>query len=54
MGSKEEADRIFNMLAVGGTVSMPIGDTFWGSYFGMSEDKFGMNWMVSYDKPAAV
>lgn len=47
--SKEEADRIFNGLAESGKIDMPIGDAFWGSYFGMCADKFGIQWMVSYD-----
>jgi PhnB protein len=49
--SKEEADKIFNGLSGGGTVTMPLGDTFWGAYFGMCKDKFGVNWMVNYDYP---
>jgi len=48
--SREEADKIFNGLSAGGKVEMPINDTFWGSYFGMFKDKFGINWMVSFDK----
>ncbi|MBZ4036886.1 VOC family protein [Flavobacterium sp. 17A] len=48
--STEEADRIFNGLSAGGTVEMPMDNTFWGSYFGMFKDKFGINWMVSFDK----
>ncbi|MEO1050604.1 MAG: VOC family protein [Bacteroidota bacterium] len=47
--SKEEADRIFGELSVGGNVVMPMADTFWGSYFGMFTDKFGINWMVGHD-----
>jgi len=47
--SKEEADRFFTGLASGGKITMPMADVFWGSYFGMLEDKFGINWMVSYD-----
>ena len=50
-GSKEEADKMFKGLSAGGKVTMPMGDTFWGSYFGMFADKFGMNWMVGYDAP---
>jgi PhnB protein len=46
---KEEADRIFDELADGGKVTMPMNNTFWGSYFGMLTDKFGINWMVSFD-----
>jgi PhnB protein len=48
--SREDADKIFNGLSAGGKVEMPLDDTFWGSYFGMFKDKFGINWMVSFDK----
>ena len=48
--SKSEADRLFNQLSAGGKVTMPMEDTFWGSYFGMFTDKFGINWMVSFDE----
>ncbi|WP_433815288.1 VOC family protein [Flavobacterium johnsoniae] len=48
--STEEADRIFNGLSAGGKVEMSMDNTFWGSYFGMFKDKFGINWMVSFDK----
>lgn len=47
---KAEADRIFNQLSAGGQIKMPMEKTFWGSYFGMLTDKFGINWMVSFDK----
>lgn len=46
--SREEAERIFRALAEGGTVKMELQDTFWGSYFGMLEDKFGIYWMVDH------
>lgn len=49
--SKEAADRIFAGLAEGGHISMPIADTFWGAYFGMCADQFGVQWMVNYDYP---
>lgn len=48
--SKEEADRIFNGLSAGGRVTMPLNHTFWGDYFGMLMDKFGINWMMSYNE----
>lgn len=48
--SREDADKIFNGLSAGGKVEMPMNDTFWGSYFGMFKDKFGIKWMVSFDK----
>lgn len=47
--TKEEADRIFKALSAKGKVTMPIMNTFWGSYFGMLTDQFGTNWMVSFD-----
>jgi PhnB protein len=49
-GSKSEAAKLFQRLSAGGNVTMPIADAFWGSYFGMLTDKFGINWMVSFDK----
>lgn len=48
--SRDEADRIFGQLSEGGQITMPINQTFWGSYFGMLTDAFGINWMVSYDE----
>lgn len=47
--NKTEADRLFNGLSAGGQVTMQMADTFWGSYFGMFTDKFGINWMVSFE-----
>lgn len=46
--SREEADRIFKLLSDGGSVVMPIGDAFWGDYFGMVKDKFGIAWMINF------
>lgn len=46
---KEEADRLFSSLSDGGQVTMPLNNTFWGEYFGMFTDKFGINWMVSFN-----
>lgn len=48
--SKAEADRIFSGLSAGGRVTMPLNHTFWGDYFGMLTDKFGINWMMSYNE----
>lgn len=47
--SKEEADQLFNGLSAGGQVEFPIGDSPWGSYFGMFRDKFGIEWMVDFN-----
>jgi PhnB protein len=53
IGAKEpaEADRIFSALSDGGSVSMPIQETFWARRFGMFVDKFGIAWMVNCEKP---
>ena len=48
--SKEEAEKLFKGLSAGGEVTMPLQDTFWGAYFGMTRDKFGIQWMVGYSK----
>ncbi len=45
----EEADRIFRELSDGGKVTMPMDKTFWGAYFGMFTDKFGVSWMINVD-----
>ena len=46
--SKEEAERLFNGLAAGGKIEMPLQDQFWGAYFGTFTDRFGIQWMVNY------
>lgn len=43
-------DTIFAKLSDGGTVTMPLQDTFWGARFGMLTDKFGINWMLNCEK----
>ena len=48
--SKESADRLFEGLSTDGTVTMSMNKTFWGDYFGMFTDKFGINWMVSFNE----
>lgn len=46
--SREEADRLFAALGDGGQATMPMDDTFWGDYFGMLTDRFGVHWMISF------
>jgi len=50
--SKEDADRFFNSLSKGGKATMPMNKTFWGDYFGMCTDKFGINWMIGFNENA--
>ena len=47
--SEAEADKLFNGLSAGGKVTMPMGKVFWGAYFGMFTDKFGIQWMINFD-----
>jgi PhnB protein len=47
--SEEEANKLFNGLSAGGKVEMPLAKMFWGAYFGMFTDKFGVQWMVNYN-----
>lgn len=47
--SKEEADKLFNGLSAGGQIEGPIGESPWGTYFGMFRDKYGIEWMVNFD-----
>jgi PhnB protein len=49
--TKAEADRVFAMLGEGGKTTMPLANAPWGPYFGMCEDKFGIQWMISLDRP---
>jgi PhnB protein len=45
--TRAEAERLFNGLAAGGQVEMPLQDMFWGAYFGSLTDRFGVRWMVN-------
>ncbi len=49
--SKGEADKLFRGLSSGGKVTTPLADAFWGGYFGMVTDKFGVQWMINYTYP---
>jgi PhnB protein len=49
--SDGEITSAFEAMSKGGTVTMPLQDTFWGAKFGMCCDKFGVNWMFNFDKP---
>ncbi|HKP68931.1 MAG TPA: glyoxalase/bleomycin resistance/extradiol dioxygenase family protein [Pyrinomonadaceae bacterium] len=53
LGSNDPAgaDKLFDQLAEGGTITMPMQETFWAERFGMLTDKFGINWMFNCEKP---
>jgi PhnB protein len=46
--SAEEADRVFDALAEGGSVEMPLQRTEWAEKYGMCADRFGVQWMMDY------
>ena len=45
--TRAETDKLFAALAVGGSVDMPLSHQFWGGYFGILVDKFGIRWMFN-------
>ena len=47
LDSPEQAERIFHALAEGGTVQMPIQQTFWAARFGSLVDRYGVPWMIN-------
>jgi PhnB protein len=49
--SEEEVDKLFKGLSKGGKIEMPVNKTFWGAYFGMCKDKFGVSWMINFTYP---
>lgn len=48
--SEEEINTFFSKLSAGGTVLDPLKQQFWGATFGVLKDKFGIGWMLNYDK----
>ena len=46
--SETEVDKIFAGLSKKGNVEMPPNKTFWGAYFAMCRDQFGVQWMINY------
>lgn len=48
--SESEVDRIFDGLSKNGRVEMPPNKTFWGAYFSMCVDRFGVRWMINYSE----
>jgi PhnB protein len=46
-----DANRVFDALAEGGTVTQPVQPTFFSDAFGMCVDRFGIPWMVGAPAP---
>lgn len=45
--TREETDRLFKELSVGGKIEMAMQDMFWGDYYGSCVDKYGVKWMFN-------
>jgi len=48
-----QGERIFNLLARGGTVVLPLEKTFWAALFGMVVDRFGIPWLINCEGSGA-
>lgn len=44
--TRDEADRLYAALSDGGSADQPMGEMFWGDYWGALTDKFGVSWQV--------
>ena len=51
LDTKEDADRLYNELSVGGTDKVAPHDEFWG-YWGVCKDRFGIRWMFNVPNDA--
>ncbi len=47
--SKEQAEKIFSNLSIGGQVEAPISNSPWGTYFAMFRDKYGIEWIIEFN-----
>lgn len=48
--SEEEIKIFFSKLSNGGKISHKLTEEFWGATFGVLTDKYGIRWMLNYDK----
>jgi PhnB protein len=47
---EKKIEEVFNKLAEGGKITLPLAKQFWGATFGMLQDKFGVNWMFNHEE----
>jgi len=45
--SREDADHLYGALSEGGSEASPMADMPWGSYWGVTLDRYGIRWMVN-------
>ena len=46
--TREQADEFYDALSEGGTEKQDMADMFWGAYWGVCLDRFGIRWMISH------
>jgi PhnB protein len=46
------AERVFQALSEGGTIGMPLQETFWALRFASWVDRFGIPWSINCERPA--
>jgi PhnB protein len=44
---QHKIEEVFNKMAEGGKITMPLAEQFWGAKFGMLQDKYGVGWMFN-------
>jgi PhnB protein len=49
MDDEAQARSVFDQLAEGGKITMPMEKQFWGALFGQVTDQFGVRWMINCD-----
>jgi PhnB protein len=47
--TRAETERLFKRLNENGEIEMPLSDMFWGTYFGIVVDQFGVRWMLNFE-----
>jgi len=45
------AKRMFDALADGGVITLPLAETFWALAFGAVVDRFGVTWEINCERP---
>jgi PhnB protein len=50
MPDEAAMETVFNKMAAGGTITMPLAKQFWGAHFGMLQDQFGVSWMFNCEE----
>jgi len=51
LNDPDQARQLFENLADGGSVIVPLDKTYWAEAFGVVEDKFGVRWKINSGAP---